>query len=214
METIFELFETTSTQIVVKKSKFIGETFKVKNEDEVNDCIVTTKKKYYDARHHCFAYCLGTENEIRASDDGEPSGTAGRPILDVILGESMRNTLVIVTRYFGGTLLGTGGLTRAYKDAAKEAIKASKKIEVRTGYKASVTMGYELIGKAENILKENNIIVLDTDYQDKAIYSFLATKDEIEKLSALFNEISSGSLEINSGNKQVYGLSEGRVVWL
>lgn len=214
MEKVFELYETANTQIVVKKSKFIGETFKVKNENEINDYIAMTKKKYYDARHHCFAYCLGTENEIRASDDGEPSGTAGRPILGVILGESMRNTLVIVTRYFGGTLLGTGGLTRAYKDAAKEAIKSSVKIEVRNGYKSQITLGYELTGKAENILKESGVVMLEPDYQEKATYNFIATDEEIKRLNALFGEISLGSLEINAGDLQVYGLLEGRVIWL
>ena len=102
-------------EIVEKKSRFIALTQPVKTEEEALAFIETVKKKYWDARHHCFAYCIGDQNQLqRCSDDGEPSQTAGRPMLEVILGVGVHNLCLVVTRYFGGTLLGTGGLFRAY----------------------------------------------------------------------------------------------------
>ena len=111
-----EIYEGGSDEVVEKKSRFIATVFPVKTEEEAVAIIEETKKKYWDARHNCFAYVIGSKNELqRFSDDGEPSGTAGKPILDVLTGEGVHNALIIVTRYFGGTLLGTGGLVRAYQ---------------------------------------------------------------------------------------------------
>ena len=116
-----------SDEIVEKKSRFIAHVFPVKTEEEAVTIIEETKKKYWDARHNCYAFVIGERGEVtRCSDDGEPAGTAGRPILEVITGADIRNILVIVTRYFGGTLLGTGGLVRAYSQATQAGIAASK----------------------------------------------------------------------------------------
>lgn len=210
----YELYNPGRGEITVKKSRFIGECFCVKTPDEAADYINEVKKKYYDARHHCYAYCLGDENSIRSSDDGEPSGTAGRPILDVILGAGLLNTMVIVTRYFGGTLLGTGGLTRAYKDAAKEAINASEIIQRKSGICAKATLGYDLSGKAENIIKESGAIFLEPEYTDKVTFEFLAEEAIIEKVIKYLTEISSGEISVEKSESKNYGVMSSGVVWL
>ena len=117
------IIESGSGEYIEKKSRFIGELVPVSSEEEAFAYLDAVRKKHYNASHHCFAYVLGEKNQTeRASDDGEPSGTAGRPILHVLEGEEICNALIVVTRYFGGTLLGTGGLTRAYTAAAKAAV--------------------------------------------------------------------------------------------
>ena len=117
------VYEGGSGEIEEKKSRFIATVRPVGSEEEVTAFLAEMKKKYWDARHNCFAYVIGEKNElVRCSDDGEPSGTAGRPMLDVLLKEELHNVAVVVTRYFGGTLLGTGGLVRAYQQAVKEGL--------------------------------------------------------------------------------------------
>ena len=115
MEKYQTVYQGASAEIVEKKSRFIAEVFPVSSEEEAAEILEEVKKQYWDARHHCWAYVIGdTQAAERCSDDGEPSGTAGKPILEVIRGQKLSNVLVVVTRYFGGTLLGTGGLVRAY----------------------------------------------------------------------------------------------------
>ena len=139
--------------VVEKKSKFIATVCQVKSQEEAEACLQQLRKKYYDARHNCFAYQIGEKNEIqRCSDDGEPQGTAGKPILDVLKGEDVRNTLICVTRYFGGTLLGTGGLVRAYGKAAKEGLLDAGIIEKRRIQLIEVGMSYTLVGKVQYLL--------------------------------------------------------------
>lgn len=210
----YEVYDSAKAEVIVKKSKFIGESFSVKNEEEVASYVAAAKKKYYDARHHCFAYCLADENSIRSSDDGEPSGTAGRPILDVILGEGMRNTLVIVTRYFGGTLLGTGGLTRAYKDAAKAVIDETGKLEICTGVEVIAFISYELLGKAENVLRSADAVLIDTEYSSDVKMTFVASEEVANQIIKQFTEISSGAVKYNMSEIKSYGLVDNRVIWL
>ena len=115
------VYKGASAEIVEKKSRFIGETYPVTSEEEALEYLEKVKKQFWDARHHCWAYVIGEQRPLeRFSDDGEPSGTAGKPILEVIRGKRLPNTLVVVTRYFGGTLLGTGGLVRAYTKASHQ----------------------------------------------------------------------------------------------
>lgn len=134
-------------EIVEKKSRFIATVRLVESEEEALSCLEALRKKYWDARHNCFVYIIGENQEtVRCSDDGEPSGTAGRPMLDVVQGAGLRNVLVVVTRYFGGTLLGTGGLVRAYSQAVQEGLANSVLIDeicgvrllIETDYNASV----------------------------------------------------------------------------
>ena len=128
--------ENTSAEIVEKKSKFIANLFYVQSQEEVEEKIKEIKKKYYDARHNCYAYSIMTDKGIinKMSDDGEPSGTAGNPMLSILLKKELVNVLVIVTRYFGGILLGTGGLVRAYSEATIEAIEKAKFVIEENGY--------------------------------------------------------------------------------
>ena len=134
MEQYKTVLEGGTGEIVEKKSRFIATVRPVKNEEEPLAFLEEMRKKYWDARHNCYAYSIGKNREFtRCSDDGEPSGTAGRPMLDVILGEDIYNVAVVVTRYFGGVLLGTGGLVRAYSKAVQEGLAGSLVIEKKKG---------------------------------------------------------------------------------
>ncbi len=153
--------------VVEKKSKFIATVCEVKSQEEAEACLQQLRKKYYDARHNCFAYQIGEKNEIqRCSDDGEPQGTAGKPILEVLKGEDVRNTLICVTRYFGGTLLGTGGLVRAYGKAAKEGLLNAGIIEKRRIQLIDVQMNYTLVGKVQYLLGDKGYRIRDSLYTD------------------------------------------------
>ena len=128
------LYEGGSGELEEKKSRFIANTLPISTQEEAIEFIEKIKKQYWDARHNCYAYVLGDRHEIqRFSDDGEPGGTAGKPMLDVLLGEDIHNIVVVVTRYFGGTLLGTGGLVRAYSGATKEGLAGSVILEMKNG---------------------------------------------------------------------------------
>lgn len=153
--------------VIEKKSKFIATVCEVKSQEEAEACLQQLRKKYYDARHNCFAYQIGEKNEIqRCSDDGEPQGTAGKPILEVLKGEDVRNTLICVTRYFGGTLLGTGGLVRAYGKAAKEGLLDAGIIEKRRIQLIDIQMAYTLVGKVQYLLGDKGYRIRDSLYTD------------------------------------------------
>ncbi len=162
--------QNAETEIIEKKSKFIANVVLVTSQEEVENELVHIRKKYFDASHHCFAYQIGLNNETqRFSDDGEPKGTAGKPILDVLKGADVKNTLICVTRYFGGTLLGTGGLVRAYGKAAKEALKTSGIVEKRKVQLFELTMPYTLLGKVQYDLNENDYTIREINYQEVVV---------------------------------------------
>lgn len=151
-----------------KKSRFIATLRKCESEAEALSFIEETKKKYWDARHNCYAYCLGDRGELtRCSDDGEPGGTAGRPMLEVLLGEGIRNAAVVVTRYFGGVLLGTGGLVRAYTRAVQEGLRHCTLGRMRPGVELLVTTDYNGIGKILYLLKSAGIEPVSSEYTDR-----------------------------------------------
>jgi uncharacterized YigZ family protein len=158
-------------QIEEKKSKFIASVFPAGTEEEAAALIGQTRKKYWDARHHCTAYVIGEQENplMRCSDDGEPAQTAGRPMLDVLTGEGLRNALVVVTRYFGGTLLGTGGLVRAYSGAVREGLKNSVLVEKRRGIIYDVRTDYADLGKLSYLCARRQVAVLETSYADSAV---------------------------------------------
>ena len=162
-------------EIEEKKSRFIATVEPVETEEEAIAFIEKMKKKYWDARHNCSAYVLGDNNQIqRGSDDGEPSQTAGRPMLDVIVGEGIHNVVVVVTRYFGGTLLGTGGLVRAYSSATKEGLNNSVIVTKNLGSKYEIDTDYNGIGKIQYIIGQMGLTTLDTVYTNYfLIYSGL-----------------------------------------
>ena len=143
-----------SGEIVEKKSRFIANVFSVDSVDAAEEKIAMIQKKFWDARHNCYAFVIGADSSVtRCSDNGEPSGTAGKPILEVIKGAGITNVLIIVTRYFGGVLLGTGGLVRAYTQAAKEGIKASSVGEMIYGIRYHLTADYSLINNIQYYLR-------------------------------------------------------------
>ena len=154
-------------EIIEKKSRFLATVRPVESEEEAERFIAEMKKKYWDARHNCSAFVIGGNQEVtRCSDDGEPSQTAGRPMLDVLLREGIHNTAVVVTRYFGGVLLGTGGLVRAYQKAAQAGLANSIIIEKQNGKRLTIRTDYNGLGKIQYILAQNNIVALGTDYTE------------------------------------------------
>lgn len=165
-------------EISEKKSRFIATVMPVKSQEEVDAFINELKKEYWDASHNCYAYQMGERNEIqRFSDDGEPQGTAGKPILEVLKGEELRDTAIVVTRYFGGTLLGTGGLVRAYGRSAKEGVLAAGIIERLLMRRYIITIPYTLVGKIQYLLAENGYITEDEIYTDEVKLHILVEED-------------------------------------
>ena len=161
-------------EYVEKKSRFIATLQKCESEEEAFLFIEKMKKKYWDARHNCYAFVIGAKGELaRFSDDGEPGGTAGRPMLEVLNGEGIRNVAVVVTRYFGGVLLGTGGLVRAYTQAVKEGLKNSSLGRMCYGYEVKVTVDYAGIGKILYLLGNMGIEPVSGDYGEKVLLSLL-----------------------------------------
>lgn len=152
-----------SAEIVEKKSKFIAKIVKVTSEEDAMNVLKSIKKEHRDARHNVFAYRIANGSE-RFSDDGEPSGTAGVPILDILRGEKLQNVLVVVTRYFGGILLGTGGLVKAYSGATKDAIAKAEKVEMKLCNEYSIEIDYNYHNILLHYFKEDLIIVRDTEY--------------------------------------------------
>lgn len=166
-----------------KKSRFIAKVYSVSTEQEANEYIEATRKKYWDARHNCYAFIIGANSEVtRCSDDGEPSGTAGKPILEVISGMGVYNCLVIVTRYFGGTLLGTGGLVRAYTKACKDALEDSVLAKVVAGEEYEIVVDYSFVGKIQRIAEDMNATITNTEYLEKVSFTIeIETGSNLEK---------------------------------
>ena len=180
-------------EIIEKKSRFIATVRPVKTEEEAIAFIESMKKKYWNATHNCSAYVLGEHFQIqRCSDDGEPSGTAGKPMLDVLLGEEIHDVVVVVTRYFGGTLLGTGGLVRAYSSSTKEGLLASKVITKLHGQKLVIETDYTGLGKIQYILGQRGLTILDSIYTDKVELEVLLPEEEIQPVMAAITEGTNG----------------------
>lgn len=209
------LYEAGEGEIVEKKSRFIATIRPVNSEEEAQAFIAEMRKKYWDATHNCTAYVIGENQEVvRCSDDGEPPQTAGRPMLDVLLGEGVHNCGVVVTRYFGGTLLGTGGLVRAYSGAVKEGLKHCKILEKRLGEKLSVETDYTGLGKIQYILGEEKIVTLDSQYSDKVILTLLVPQEQIESLEEKLTEGTNGRCVMERLEQVWYGLSGKEIVFL
>lgn len=189
------VYEGGEGEIVIKKSRFIATVRPVKSEEEALAFISEMKKKYWDASHNCPAYVLGEQFQVqRMSDDGEPGGTAGKPMLDVLLGEEIHDAAVVVTRYFGGTLLGTGGLVRAYSKAVQEGLANSIVITKYQGARMQLAMDYTALGKIQYILGQRKIAVLNTVYEDTVRMEILVPEDEIGIVSAEIVEGTNGQV--------------------
>lgn len=176
--------ENVSSEIVEKKSKFIANIFYVESVEEAEEKTKEIKKKYYDARHNCFAFSVYTENGNidRFSDDGEPSGTAGAPMLAILKAQNLSNILVVVTRYFGGILLGTGGLVRAYSEATKKALEIAKIVEKDYGIIAKYTVAYDELEKIKYYFKQENIKIVDFVYAENVEINVEISKEKYQKI--------------------------------
>lgn len=184
--------ENVSAEIVEKKSKFIADLIYVQSVEEVEEHISRIRKKYFDAKHHCFAYSIMTNEGIinRASDDAEPSGTAGMPMLNIINKNELINVLVVVTRYFGGILLGTGGLVRAYSESTIKAINSAEFVIEERGYEIEIEINYNDFEKLSYYCKKNNINIINSEYGEKIICNLELSNEEKEKLLNNIEELS------------------------
>jgi len=188
-----------------KKSEFIGYAKRVENEEEAKAFIIEIKNMHKQARHNCSAYLIGKNMNIqRYSDDGEPQGTAGIPILEVMKKSRITDCAVVVTRYFGGILLGTGGLTRAYTKGASIAIKAAGVVEKVEGLKLSFEIEYDLFGKVQHICGQNSWHIEETEYTDKVIVNILAEKTIFEDVENEIVEITNGKVIMHESEDGIY----------
>lgn len=173
-----------------KGSKFIASAFTITSEEEAKQRIAEIKKKYYDARHNCFAYMIGPDKAIfRASDDGEPSGTAGKPILNQILSKDVTNVCVVVTRYFGGIKLGTSGLINAYKTASRDALDNAQIIQKTVNEVYSLEFAYPLMNEVMRIMKEENLEQLNPRFEMDCYLEFSTRKNDVEKIVTRFRNL-------------------------
>lgn len=209
MKTVYEGGEG---EIVEKKSRFIATVKPVGTEEEAVAFINEMKKKYWDATHNCSAFVVGDRQEIsRCSDDGEPAQTAGRPMLDVLLKEEIHNVAVVVTRYFGGTLLGTGGLVRAYQKATQEGLANSVVIDKQLGRKLSIGTDYTGLGKLQYIIAKEELTTLDTIYTDQVEIILMVPEEKQENFEKEITEATSGNARISWGDEVLYAIIEKKL---
>ena len=202
-------------EITEKKSRFIATVVPVHTEEEALKFIEAMKKKYWNATHNCFAYVIGEHDELqRCSDDGEPGGTAGKPMLDVLTGEEIHNAAIVVTRYFGGTLLGTGGLVRAYSSAAKQGLASSVSITKIPGVKLRLATDYAGLGKIQYIFGQRGIKILDSIYTDKVEIAALVPLDVLEAVKAEIREGTNGQAGMEEGEQCYFAEVSGEVLVL
>lgn len=199
------LYKGAQAELVEKKSRFIATVRPVSTEEEAVAFIDEMKKKYYDARHNCSAFVIGSKGELtRSSDDGEPSGTAGRPMLEVLTGSGIRNVAVVVTRYFGGVLLGTGGLVRAYSGAVKMALEQCETITRRFGVQLMIRTDYNGVGKIQYLLGSRNVVIQDSVYAADVEMKVLVPIEEYEKLCKELVEATNGRVGLEEVEKLYY----------
>ena len=192
------ILNEAQAEIIEKKSRFIATVKPVSSEDKAREFIEYIKKKYWNATHNTFAYQIGENNEIRrSSDDGEPAGTAGKPILNILIEEDIKNAAIVVTRYFGGTLLGTGGLIRAYGKAAKEGILSAGVFEMTLYNKFSLKGDYSLSGKIQYEILQQQHIIYETLYSDIVEYIVFVESSKSQKFIKNITNISNGNIHIN-----------------
>ncbi|MFC2469920.1 IMPACT family protein [Lachnoanaerobaculum gingivalis] len=190
------ILESKEAEIVEKKSRFIANIAAVGSEEEALEFIDKIKKKYYDARHNCYAYIIGEDgNKKKCSDDGEPQRSAGMPMMEVLENQGYFDIVAVVTRYFGGTLLGVGGLIRAYQGAVIEGLNKSKSGEIRSGFRAKYRFGYDFYGKIKYIAESENIVIEDTVFDEMVNISFIFEDSRYERLQKKLVEETNANIE-------------------
>lgn len=201
-------------ELIEKKSRFIATLQPITTEEQAITFIEQCKKKYWDARHNCFAYTLGANHELeRCSDDGEPSKTAGRPMLDVLTNEGIHDAVVVVTRYFGGVLLGTGGLVRAYQGAVKEGLQNCVIIEKKCGIMIHIITDYPGLGKIQYICASQNITIRDTQYSDTVSLDVLVPPELQNSFLKQVSEATNGKAIIHTGKSIFYSYANKEIIY-
>ncbi len=209
------LYKGGEGEITEKKSRFIATVRPVETEGEAAAFIAEMKKRYWDASHNCSAFVIGEENPLtRCSDDGEPAQTAGRPMLDVLLGAEVYNVCAVVTRYFGGTLLGTGGLVRAYSKAVREGLLNCVILEKCLADRLRLSTDYSGLGKLQYILSEAGIAVLDSQYGEAVEMTILAPASQSRQIRKKITEGTNGRCGIELQGQVYYGMDAGEIVLL
>ena len=199
------LKEAAQAEIVIKKSRFIATMQPAHTEEEAAEFIAATKKKYWDARHNCSAFVIGSSPEItRCSDDGEPSGTAGRPMLEVLLGSGIKDAAVVVTRYFGGVLLGTGGLVRAYSQAVSDVIEKAEVLERYDGALIAIDTDYSDIGKVLRIISEQGLAPSDTEYGADVKAEVIVPAEDADSFIKKLTDATNGKASVRIKEKGEY----------
>lgn len=195
--------EDSYDEFVEKKSTFITHLIRINSEEEARDFIQKMKKKHYDATHVCSCYVVGDNNEItRANDDGEPSGTAGAPMLDVLVKNNIKNVCATVIRYYGGTKLGTGGLVRAYGGGVINALKNATLVERKDAFEIKLEIDYSLNGKIEYEIDKTNFIVNNIDYTDKLIYTIYVMQEDYSNFETWIANLANGQFKIISSREK------------
>ncbi len=204
-ESIKVITSNGTGEIVEKKSRFIANVFSVDSVKEAEEKIAEISKKYWDARHNCYAYVIGENGEnTKCSDNGEPSGTAGKPILEVINGAGITNVLIIVTRYFGGVLLGTGGLVRAYTGAAQAGIAASCVGELVYSQKLTLTVAYDKVNTIQYFLGQKSITIQDSRYAADVEFDICVKESDVDTIKNELISKCDGQILISEGDSDYF----------
>jgi uncharacterized YigZ family protein len=194
--------EVSEHEIIIQKSRFIAHIKRAENEGEAQEFIQTLKKKYWDANHNCSAYLIGENDQIqKANDDGEPSGTAGVPILEVLKKKKLKDTVVVITRYFGGIKLGAGGLIRAYGKATSEGLETAGIVERRLVQVIHVKIDYTWLGKVEKELRESEYIIKEIHYMDIVEVEVYVNEDQVSVFVDWLTELTNGQADLKKGER-------------
>lgn len=213
MEEYYSLYKGAVGEIEEKKSRFIATIEPASSEEEATSFIARIKKQYWDAKHNCTAFVVGDNGQImRSSDDGEPSGTAGRPMLEVLKGEKVTNVAVVVTRYFGGTLLGTGGLIRAYQSAVKEALKDCVILRKLSGTYLIINSDYTDFGKIQYMAGANKWNIMSTNYGESVITTIIAERQDVDSIISQITESTAARAKIEIGEDVTFSYVDGEVM--
>lgn len=200
IDSYFTIAKDGQTEIEIKKSRFICSLKRVTSEDEAKEFIQGLKKEHWKANHNCSAFVIGEKSEIqRSSDDGEPSGTAGVPMLEVLKKNELINVAAVVTRYFGGTKLGAGGLIRAYAHSVSNALQVIGIVHGKLQKEVQVTLDYSLLGKLQNFLEQNEITVKDTLFTETVTVLCLIDENQVAGFSAQVVDLLSGQVTFKEG---------------
>ena len=207
------IYKGAAAEITEKKSRFIATLQYVENEEEALAFIEKMKKQYWNATHNCWASVLGQRQEtVRCSDDGEPQGTAGKPMLDVLTGSGICYGAAVVTRYFGGTLLGTGGLVRAYGKAVQEGLKECVTVERQYGALMKIQTDYNGLGKIQYLLGQQKIPLLDAQYEENVKMKILLPVRRFREVETAITESTNGKAQIEKQEEMYFALLDGRIL--